>query len=196
VLAVRHDFALRGFAFGLRPVEAEDAAFLVRLRTQPGRSRLLNRGAETVEAQRQWLETYFSRPGDYYFAIYGLADGTQEGAMALYNVDEQARSAEWGRWILRAGSVAAVESAVLLYRFAFHHLRLQRVHCRTLKENTQVVSFHDSCGLAREPSDVMVEFDGSPTPAVEHYLTVSEWPAIERRLDALARRIATRIVSR
>src|ERR1039457_4516855 len=47
-----------------------------------------------------------------------------------------------GRWILRRGSLAAAESALLVYTIAFEDLALDRVYCRTVSANRAVVSFH------------------------------------------------------
>jgi RimJ/RimL family protein N-acetyltransferase len=193
---VRHDFSLRGFAFGLRPVDENDAEFIVRLRSQPGRSRFLNRGAGDAATQRQWLATYFVRPDDYFFVIHGLADDEPHGTLGLYGVDTQTGEAEWGRWILREDSPAAVESALLVYRFAFESLLLRQVFCRTITENAQVTSFHDSCGLVRAAEEVVIQLDGAPRHAVEHRLDLSEWPAVQARLSRLAQRIASTLAQR
>jgi RimJ/RimL family protein N-acetyltransferase len=188
---VRHDFSTRGVAFGLRPVRVDDAETLLQLRTHSARTRFLNRGGETVEAQRMWLNSYFDHADDYYFIVYSLSNGRADGALTLCNVDARTRSGEWGRWVVRPGSSAAVESAMLAYRIGFESLRLERIYSRTLAQNAHVISFHDSCGVARAPDEIVVQFEGKPAFAVEHHLDVSDWPAVEQRLDRLARRIAT-----
>lgn len=185
---MRHDLHLTGHAFALRPVAVADAAFIVEVRAQGGR--FLNRGAATVAEQRKWIELYFARPGDCYFVVESRRDATPEGLVGIYDIDPQARAAEWGRWVLRPGSPAAVESALLVYRCAFGPLALERVVCRTLADNTRVVAFHDSCGLARAPAPITITQDGQPRAAVEHALDRAGWPAVEARLDRLAQRVA------
>lgn len=189
---MRHDLALRGHAFGLRPVTLEDAALIVTLRAPAGAAGYLNRGAATDAAQRAWLERYFQQPGDYYFVVYALAEDRPEGLAGIYAIDPERACGEWGRWVLRPGSRAAVESALLVYRCAFECLGLGRVIAHTLAGNAQVVSFHDSCGLARAEAPIMITVDGQPRAAIEHVLTRERWPAVEARLERLARRDAAR----
>ena len=68
-----------GHAYRLRPVEAEDAAFILDLRADRERSRYLHRVSNDLEAQRRWLESYFERPGDYYFLIENRETSQREG---------------------------------------------------------------------------------------------------------------------
>ncbi len=84
---------------------------------------------------------------------------------------------------------------MLIYRCAFDVLDLDRVYCRTLADNAQVVAFHDSCGLARLPGAVEIAHDGAMRPAIQHELRRNEWPAIAVRLDLLARRIGARRIN-
>src|SRR4051794_16740069 len=136
---MRHDVTLRGEAFGLRPVALADVDFIVGLRNEPDRARFINRTSSDPADQARWLTAYFARPDDYYWIVEHLASGRAEGTIGIYGVDAGRRSAEWGRWVLRAGSLAAVESALLVYRAAFGPLALDEVLCRTLVENAQVV---------------------------------------------------------
>jgi len=185
---LRHDLHIDGHAFRLRPVTEADAAYIVDVRKRGGT--FLNRGADSIDQQLEWLDRYFAREGDFYFVVETLHGREREGLVALYSSEPADRSAEWGRWVLRAGSNAAVESALLVYRCAFDRLSLARVRCRTLATNVQTVSFHDSCGLARTPGLVIIEHNGSPCPGIEHSLSASEWPAVHARLDTLASRFS------
>ena len=187
---MRHDLSAKGVVFGLRPVGLDDAPFMVELRGDPQRSQFINRGAATVEAQRRWIADYFARRGDYCFIIERMGDGEPEGMVGLYDVDETCRCAEWGRWVLRAGSAAAVESAMLVYQVGFERLRLASIYCRTARDNAHVVSFHESCGLARAEAEVSVLINGARVPAIEHRLSAEHWPDVKRRLEPMARRLA------
>ena len=186
---MRHDHRLAGHAFRLRPVAEADARFIVALRARAGD--FLNRGAGTVEAQLAWLARYFERDDDFCFVVETLDGARREGLVGVYDVRRPGQTAEWGRWVLRAGSNAAVESALLVYRCAFDALRLASVRCRTLVANGSVVAFHDSCGLVRAGAEVTVDHDGTPQPAIEHVLSSADWPRVEAHLDRLASRFAT-----
>jgi RimJ/RimL family protein N-acetyltransferase len=185
---VRHDIRLEGHAFRLRPVEEQDAHYIVALRTQ--RAQFLNRGATSVAQQHEWLARYFERAGDYYFVVERIDDASPQGLAGIYDVDRTSRSAEWGRWVIEPRSSAAVESALLVYRCAFGPLALASIRCRTLCANAQVVAFHDSCSIPRSDRAVVVERDGKHGAGIEHVLRVDAWPAVEARLDGLAVRAA------
>lgn len=190
---MRHEFSIAGPGVRLRPVTDGDAAFIVALRNNPELNGFLHRGGQTTEAQREWLAAYYMRPGDYYFVVERLEDGGAEGLIGLYDVNLQTRSAEWGRWILRPGSLAAVESAWLIYRLGFEQLELASVYCRTVAANQRVVSFHDSCGIAqRSTLNQHFTIDGVVHDAVEHRVTRAEWPELDTRLGQLARTLARR----
>jgi RimJ/RimL family protein N-acetyltransferase len=187
---LRHELSLDGIAYRLRPVRFDDAAFILSLRTNPELSRFLHPVTGRLDDQHAWFQSYEARDGDWYW-IVERADGTREGTIGLYGLEADARCAEWGRWILRPGSQAAVESVWLLYRAAFDRLGLNEVYCRTLAANTQVVSFHDTCGLVRHgliPG--AFEMGGRLMDAVEHRLLRAAWPAVDQGLGTKAKRLA------
>lgn len=190
---MRHDISVDGYVFSLRPVRLSDAGFIVELRTDRKRACYLHPTSSNICDQEAWIEAYFARPGDYYFAVERKGNGRVEGFVGIYDVAPYLCDAEWGRWILRTQSLAAVESAHLVYRTAFNVLGLRCVHSRTISANEAVVSFHDSCGIRRSNAgggsflSNGVRFD-----MVEHRLTSGEWPEIDARLDLLVRKMAQR----
>ncbi|TFW06311.1 N-acetyltransferase [Oxalobacteraceae bacterium OM1] len=191
---MRHDLKLSGAAFRLRPVEDADAAFVVALRSDPELGRYLHRSSNRVEDQLAWLEKYYERSGDYYFVLERQFDGVPEGVIAVYDLSEDGRIAEWGRWILKPRSLAAVESAWLIYRAAFELIGLHEVYCRTVAENEKVVSFHDSCGIVnRTLLHSHFDIDGRKLDAIEHRVDRRSWSVIAPRLEQLVAMIARRI---
>lgn len=188
---MRHDVSLDGDSYRIRPVEEKDAAFMVHLRTDPELTRFLNRLSPRVEDQQAYIEAYFERPGDYYFIVERLHDRRREGMIALYDVDGDKRTGEWGRWILRRDSMAAVESVLLVADFAFERLDLDMIYCRTVLANEKVVSFQDSCGFERQailPN--YVDVDGRLFDSIEHRLTRERWPVIRAPLAEKASLVA------
>ena len=176
-----------GHVFRLRPVEMEDAAFILELRADRDRSRYLHRVANDLEAQRRWLGSYFERPGDYYFLIENRGTGEREGTAGIYDLDRI--FAEWGRWIVRAESRAAIESACLIYRVGFEVLGLESLYCRTIVENISAVRFHQSFGLERTRTlPRYFELDGRLLDAVEMRLTRPQWDSIREESEGKAAR--------
>jgi RimJ/RimL family protein N-acetyltransferase len=186
---VRHDLVLDGPGFRLRPVELTDAQSILELRRDPSRSRFIHETDSSVEAQVKWLEAYLERDGDYYWAVERLADGSLEGFVGIYDVEGDV--AEWGRWVLRRGSLAAPASAWLVHQAGFTRLHLASLLTRTLAENAAVVAFHARYGaetvrmLPRHARIGGVDHD-----AVEARMTPSLWAASGPRLHAMAERAA------
>lgn len=73
-------------------------------------------------------------------------------------------------------------------------LKLHEIYCRTVSESGSVVSFHDSCGIPRRrvfPGHFI--FNHEHKDAIEHCLSISEWPVVEDKLQKLSMRIAKRL---
>lgn len=191
---MKHDLRIRGLAFGLRPIALEDAEFVIQLRSDAQRSRFLHPIPLSVEAQRAYLKQYFQRDGDYYFVVERHSDNSREGLAGIYNVDLKQRKAEWGRWILKPGSLASLESALRIYQAAFDYLHFEEIYCRTVGENQLVLSFHDRCGLSRRAIlPGFFKIDQVTYDGVEHVLTRQDWPRVRQLLEPKARMVAQRM---
>lgn len=136
---------VRGKNIALREVMPDDADFLIRLRTDPDLCRHLSPTPDDVEQQRKYILNYQASLTDYYFII---TDWQQRslGTIRIYDIRET--SFCWGSWILskEAPSSAAIESALLIYDFAFFSLHYNKSHFDVRKRNTKVVDFHKRFG--------------------------------------------------
>jgi RimJ/RimL family protein N-acetyltransferase len=188
---MRHSIHLAGAGFALRPVTEADAAFIVQLRTDPVLSRFVNDTPADPAVQVEWIRRYFERPGDYGFIVENVFTGAAEGTISIYNQDTERNEAEWGRWILRAGSLGASESVALVYRIAFVRLGLSSLDSHTIVENHHVMNFHASCGLelvAELPDHCTI--GGRHYDAARHRITAENWPAIDVQLGETVARAA------
>jgi RimJ/RimL family protein N-acetyltransferase len=191
---MRHDLRMDGYSLRLRPIGDADAGFVVQLRGDPSLNRHLHAGAASTAAQVAWFAEYYTRAGDFYFIAENRQTGSPEGVIGVY--DASGGWAEWGRWIMRHGSLAATESAWLIYRVGFELLGLDGMYCRTVAENAGVVSFHDSCGIReRRVIPDCFEIGGRRVDAVEHRVDRSTWAEVEPSLNRLAGRLARRAPS-
>ena len=188
---MRHSLTLTGPAFRLRPITDADAPLVLALRGNAKLNRYLHATSQNLDDQLAWFARYYERPGDYYFVVERQDSGASEGLISLYNIDPEATCGEWGRWILRPGSLASVESAWLIYRCAFEQLGLERVYSRTVADNKPVISFHDSCGITdKRLLPNYFELGGKRVDAVEHQVTKLIWEMIGSQLEKLAQRTA------
>jgi RimJ/RimL family protein N-acetyltransferase len=187
---MKHDIHVQGFAFELRPIEREDAAFIAEVRT-PERSSFLHPITRTVEAQQAFLDKYFERPGDYYFVIQRKDISKKEGLTGLLDFDMNKQSAQWGRLILRPGSFAAAETALMMLRLAFDKFLLNEVWGTVHLTNAPMIAYLKSLGFARR-SGLQMAIGDTLCDADEYVLTASQWPDLETRLTEIARILAER----
>ena len=160
----------------------------------PERTRFLHPIPPDAQAQREWIARYLQRENDYYWVVQRLDTGQSEGVIGIYDINPSVPTAEWGRWVLRQGSLAAPESALLIYRAAFELIKLESIYCMTVADNQPVVSFHDSCGLLREGTWKGYFKPGEKSfDAVKHILTRDRWPGAHDLLSAIAQKTNQRI---
>ena len=108
---MRHEFQAEGFSLVLRPVCLGDSAFITWLRNLNYVKGYVGDSASDAPSQEAWLGRYFERVGDYYFVIES-AGGIPLGTEALYN--NAGSKAEWGRFIVRPETLAAVPAAQMI----------------------------------------------------------------------------------
>lgn len=140
----------------LRLVVEDDAEFIWGLRNDPAYNSHLSVTTGTPDDQRAWISNYKSREAagtEYYFVIERKDDRTRCGTVRVYNIDNGKFT--WGSWILneRKPNKAAVDSAMLVYRFGFDALGLDRSIFDVRKENSHTLRFHDRFGAIRTGED-------------------------------------------
>lgn len=190
---MKHRYSLEGYGYRLRPIKRTDAAFVIEVRLEDSeRNRFIHPISRDVSEQEAWLERYFERDGDYYFVVENRITGAAEGLVAFY--DEADRRAEWGRWVLKKGSLAAAESVYLLYRIAFEQADLRELYCRTVADNTSVISFHTSIGeKTRCKHEGIFKINDTQYDAVEQYSDREHFyreiaPVLEKQAGMIYRR--------
>jgi [ribosomal protein S5]-alanine N-acetyltransferase len=135
----------------LRPLRVEDAELTLAWR-HSDRAALLNRGAETVAAQAEWIA---SRPTTELNFVIELRSGQPVGMLSLVAIDEVNRRAEPARFIIGdpdavRGLPVAVESMKLLYQFAFDQLKLNKIHGTVVDDNPLMLKWHKYLGMKEE----------------------------------------------
>jgi len=188
---MKHKIHIKGFAYALRPVELEDAEFIVEVRT-PDHTRFMHQIVRTVEAQREWLERYFQRPSEYYFVVERMGNRSREGLVGLLDFDNKNESAQMGRLVLRPGSFAAAETALLTLRLAFDTFHLDEVWGFTTTENLPMIAYIESCGFERWGA-MEVVVGNKPRNAIRFVMTKQRWQTSEKELRELSLRIAQMI---
>jgi RimJ/RimL family protein N-acetyltransferase len=135
-----------------RLAEVSDAEFIHSLRMDETYNKHLSRVDNDVSKQVQWLVDYKKREAikqEYYFIIHRKSDSHPIGTVRIYDFIEHEKSFCWGSWILNQNKTryAALESAILIYDFAFFELGYLRCHMDIRKENLKVIDFHKRFGV-------------------------------------------------
>jgi RimJ/RimL family protein N-acetyltransferase len=131
--------------------------------------------------------------GDYYFMVERLCDARSEGTIAIYDVRGTPSTAEWGRWVIRPSSLAAPESAYLIYKTAFEVLEIDTLYCCSNVENTKSVSFHERSGMIHfGHHEVVMTLRGQTriVLCVKYGCDRARWPERGKTLRATSARLA------
>ena len=136
-----------GKTLTFRNATADDAAFILSLRTDVEKSRYLSAVSSDLAEQQAWLERYSKAQDQAYFIIEH--QNAAIGTVRLY--DPQGESFSWGSWILHSSrpSHAAMESALMVYAYAVDHLGFSSAHFDVRKGNERVWQFHERFGAVR-----------------------------------------------
>ncbi len=145
-----------GHAATLRLVTEDDAEYIWGLRMDPRYNTHLSQVSGTAEDQRAWITRYKAREAagsEYYFVICRRDDGRRCGTVRIYDIRDGQFT--WGSWILDDAKPpkAALDSALLVYRFAFDVLGLERAVYDVRADNAHTLAFHDRFGGQRTGMD-------------------------------------------
>ena len=86
---MKHNITVEGFGYRLRPVEIEDAEFIIAVRLEDAkRNRYIHTISEDVNIQKEWIENYLKRENDYYFVIENKITDKPEGLISIYEIKQ------------------------------------------------------------------------------------------------------------
>jgi len=142
---MKHSISNEGFLYRLRPIELSDAQSIIDIRLEDKeRNKFIHSISPDIKMQEKWLTDYFEREEDYYFMVENKFTNRAEGLISIYNISD--RRGEWGRYVIKKDSFAAVESALMCFEIAFEVLNLDEIFGGIIAENTPVINLHKSYG--------------------------------------------------
>lgn len=151
---------LLGKTISFKLITLLDADFVCELRTNEKINQHLSAVSGNVNDQINWIKSYKTREEsnkEFYFIISRRDNNNRIGTVRLYDFIETEKSFSWGSWILNSNKTtsSAIESALLVYKFAFEELKFQRSHFEVRKDNIKVSAFHEKLGakIVSEDSD-------------------------------------------
>ena len=141
---------LTGRYVTLRPLTVADAEITQRWRTS-GRAFLLNKGAQTVGEQHEWIAR---RPDNEYNFVM-VVDGQPVGMISLIDIDMVHRRAEPAHFLigepdLVKGKPVAFEATRLMYEYSFDTLGLHRLWGILSAENDKMLRWNLLMGMQEE----------------------------------------------
>ena len=135
----------------IRLITQSDVDLLLDLRLNQNLNKYLNQVDDDKEQQLNWLKIYKQREvngTDFYFVIVDKKLG-EIGLVRVYDIDYANKSFTWGSWIIKEENrpkYAAIESALLVYEFAFNELNLSLAKFVVDNNNLGVIKFHNRFG--------------------------------------------------
>jgi len=138
---------VRGKSIFLREVSADDADFIIGLRTDPAKSKHISSTSNDVDRQKSFILKYSESLTEFYFIICDW-EWRRLGTIRIYDIQED--SFCWGSWIVSkyAPKIVAIESVLIIYDFAFFSLHYKKSHFDVRKENKSVIDFHKRFGAS------------------------------------------------
>lgn len=138
-----------GRNINLRDITVDDAEFVLALRTDETKSRFLHKTDPDLQKQIDYIRSYKERTDQWYFIITDKS-GRRLGTVRIYDVVNNDDFC-WGSWMIvdDAPRTVALESALLIYDYAFDVLGFSKCHFDVRLGNVRVQRFHEMMGAHR-----------------------------------------------
>ena len=137
-----HNFApIEGKYVNLREVQIEDAAFILKLRTEGKGVCFLHKTDPDINKQIQYLKRYKTLDNEWYFIVEDKKTHKPLGCISAYEIDEN--SARTGRWVMSPESTIqqSLESDLLIKLFVYYTLEKDYVKSDTRHSNRNILNF-------------------------------------------------------
>ncbi len=151
---VDKDFVIKGETVYLRPITEADTQLVLGWRNAPDVvENFLYRKEITVQEHLSWLENKVFTGQVHQFVICDIEDDTPIGSVYLQNFDEDNHKAEWGLFLDANGTRSkgvGTQVGNLILDYAFHDLKLHKLHSRVLAYNKPCVRMNEKLGFRQE----------------------------------------------
>lgn len=147
---MNHNFAVEYERVKLVPLSAEDAEKMRVLRNKNS-AKFFSHSEITAEDQQRWFRKYLDTPDDYMFSVYLKETNVWVGAVSIYNVESDLKTAEFGRILIDKDATAeyglGVDTTIAACRFAFAQLQLTTLHLEVYSDNIPAVHTYIKAGF-------------------------------------------------
>jgi RimJ/RimL family protein N-acetyltransferase len=186
-LQPKHSIVFAGERIALVSLAKQHLPLLVAWRNDPAIHRgFFSRPAFTLASQTEWFAQYALDPTDFYLAIT-IKDGPPIGTLAISKIDWQARTGEFGRFLigdpLFRGHGYGREAAALAISFARCELGLRALSLAVRPGNAVAIGLYQALGFVAASTIVRRLSDGREEMAQQMTLALdgdARGRAIER----------------
>lgn len=151
VVGVQHELTGEFQSVRIRPLACTDIETVRMLRNR-FRDRFIDSRQISKESQEAWYLRYQGAPGDYMFvAEWKDQPGVILGAAAIYDIDTQRKTGEFGRLMVQqacAGRGAGFQITAAVCRIGFDQLGLSEITLKVLSDNPQARRVYEKTGFS------------------------------------------------
>ena len=183
-----YDGYIKGLTVRLRSIEESDAEITFKMRSDPEKTKYVHRATGTVEDQRNFIIKQRALPGDYLFVVENL-DGTPIGMKGVYNLNEEKKEVETGRFICYGSQVQNVEALKLSFDFAFDILGVNKVIMSALENNKVMLGIQKKFGVKFTHAEPLQGFEYN---SLFSELSKSDYLNVKDNVESLIKRFACR----
>lgn len=130
----------------LRPVEVEDAQFIIDIRNDLSKSRFISATSADLEKQENWIRNYKKREvnnEEYYFIAID-SEGIAFSTYRVYDID--ADTLEIGSWVSKPDynkGMNSIKVDLIMKEFVFEELGYDLLKFTVSKGNASVLKYHN-----------------------------------------------------
>ena len=152
-MSKRTMFPLEDDRIVLRLLEKEDLPLTLSWRNQDENRKWFNTTEVITEEKHYgWFERYKDLDNDFVFVIQAKdLDNSLIGQVALYEIDWDVRSGEYGRLIIGSREARrkgyARDATRLLLRIGFEQFGLRKIFLEVKENNSPALAVYESCGF-------------------------------------------------
>lgn len=104
--------------------------------------------------QQKWFESYKNKPDDYMFYVSTTKKPYEFiGSVALYNIDTNKKSAEFGRIIIDKDKInekgIGYDTTIATCQVAFNILNLELVYLEVFEDNIRAIKTYEKSGFKK-----------------------------------------------
>ena len=147
---MRHSYQIQYGRVFLRPLNEEDIEALRILRNK-NRFYFNTKDYINSEQQKAWFRNYLDKKDDVMFAVETIGhSGEFIGAIALYNICQERKTAEFGRTLIDKERFSekgiGTEAVSAVFQIAFEQMGMKKLTANVLKKNRRACKAYAKVG--------------------------------------------------